>query len=246
MSIAAVLGVVRLHLRRRRGVRRDGGDGRGVAHRDMVHRPEENRSPGRARLAGKAGGAAASSWSTLATSKPLLVMAARCCCFIWARRDAAAAGPGLVAGGAGDPAPSPGDRGGGAAHHGADGDRRRGSPRRAATGSCSCWRCWPCPCRGVIAAVVTGPIGLVPVQMLDGLGAGLLGVARRWSRTHPGRHRVTSMPGLGAVMTMQGVGAALSPALGGYVAESAPAMASSCARRRVAGRVVLWARDPSR
>ena len=33
------------------------------------------------------------------------------------------------------------------------------------------------PLRGVIAAVVTGPIGLVPVQMLDGVGAGLLGVA---------------------------------------------------------------------
>jgi len=30
------------------------------------------------------------------------------------------------------------------------------------------------PIRGMIAAVVTGPIGLGPVQVLDGVGAGLL------------------------------------------------------------------------
>ncbi|MET0866919.1 MAG: MFS transporter, partial [Pseudorhodoplanes sp.] len=33
------------------------------------------------------------------------------------------------------------------------------------------------PIRGAIAAWVTNPMGLVPVQMLDGVGAGLLGVA---------------------------------------------------------------------
>jgi MFS family permease len=33
------------------------------------------------------------------------------------------------------------------------------------------------PLRGAIAASVTGSLGLVPVQMLDGVGAGLLGVA---------------------------------------------------------------------
>ena len=75
------------------------------------------------------------------------------------------------------------------------------------------------PIRGVIAAVVTGPIGLVPVQMLDGVGAGLLGVAVPGlvARILAGTGHVNA--GLGAVMTMQGVGAALSPALGGYVAE---------------------------
>lgn len=75
------------------------------------------------------------------------------------------------------------------------------------------------PIRGVIAAVVTGPIGLVPVQMLDGVGAGLLGVAVPGlvARILDGTGHVNV--GLGAVMTMQGVGAALSPALGGFVAE---------------------------
>jgi MFS family permease len=75
------------------------------------------------------------------------------------------------------------------------------------------------PIRGMIAAVVTGPIGLGPVQVLDGVGAGLLGVAVPGlvARILSGTGHVNA--GLGAVMTMQGVGAALSPALGGYVAE---------------------------
>ena len=33
------------------------------------------------------------------------------------------------------------------------------------------------PIRGAIAAYLTSPYGLIPVQMLDGVGAGLLGVA---------------------------------------------------------------------
>jgi MFS family permease len=62
-------------------------------------------------------------------------------------------------------------------------------------------------------------MGLVPVQMLDGVGAGLTGVAVPGlvARILSGTGHVNA--GLGAVMTMQGVGAALSPALGGYVAE---------------------------
>ena len=75
------------------------------------------------------------------------------------------------------------------------------------------------PVRGAIAALVTGPIGLGPVRILDGVGAGLLGVAVPGlvARILSGTGHVNA--GLGAVMTMQGVGAALSPALGGYVAE---------------------------
>ncbi len=74
------------------------------------------------------------------------------------------------------------------------------------------------PVRGMTAALVTGPWGLVPVQMLDGIGAGLLGVAVPGlvARILAGTGHVNA--GLGAVMTLQGVGAALSPALGGYVA----------------------------
>jgi MFS family permease len=75
------------------------------------------------------------------------------------------------------------------------------------------------PLRGVIAAVVTGPIGLLPVQMLDGVGAGLLGVAVPGlvARILAGTGHVNA--GLGAVMTLHGVGAALSPAVGGVIAE---------------------------
>jgi MFS family permease len=75
------------------------------------------------------------------------------------------------------------------------------------------------PLRGVIAAVVTGPIGLVPVQVLDGVGAGLLGVAvpGLTARILAGTGHVNA--GLGAVMTLHGAGAALSPALGGVIAQ---------------------------
>jgi predicted MFS family arabinose efflux permease len=74
------------------------------------------------------------------------------------------------------------------------------------------------PVRGIIAAVVTGPIGLVPVQMLDGVGAGLLGVAVPGlvARILAGTGHVNA--GLGAVLTLHAAGAALSPALGGLVA----------------------------
>lgn len=75
------------------------------------------------------------------------------------------------------------------------------------------------PVRGVIAAIVSGPVGLVPVQILDGVGAGLLGVAVPGlvARILAGTGHINA--GLGAVTTLQGVGAALSPALGGLIAE---------------------------
>ncbi len=75
------------------------------------------------------------------------------------------------------------------------------------------------PVRGVIASLVGGSWGLVPVQVLDGVGAGVLGVAVPGlvARTLSGTGRVNA--GLGAVMTLQGIGAALSPTIGGIVAE---------------------------
>jgi MFS family permease len=74
------------------------------------------------------------------------------------------------------------------------------------------------PVRGAIAGLVTGPIGLVPVQILDGVGAGLLGVAvpGLTARMLDGTGHVNA--GLGAVMACQGLGGALSPAFGGCVA----------------------------
>jgi len=75
------------------------------------------------------------------------------------------------------------------------------------------------PVRGVTASLVTGPWGLGPVQILDGIGAGILGVAVPGlvARILSGTGHVNA--GLGAVMTLQGVGAALSPTIGGIVAE---------------------------
>jgi MFS family permease len=75
------------------------------------------------------------------------------------------------------------------------------------------------PVRGVIAAYVIGKWGVYPVQVLDGIGAGLQSVAvpglvaRILDRT--GRVNV----GQGAIMTAQGLGASLSPALGGWIAQ---------------------------
>lgn len=75
------------------------------------------------------------------------------------------------------------------------------------------------PARSIAAALLPGMMGLVPVQLLDGIGAGLLGVAVPGvvARILDGTGRVNA--GLGAVMTMQGIGAAFSPAVGGLVAE---------------------------
>jgi MFS family permease len=75
------------------------------------------------------------------------------------------------------------------------------------------------PIRGVTACLVAGPWGLAPVQILDGVGAGILGVAVPGlvARILSGTGHVNA--GLGAVMTLQGVGAALSPAIGGVVAQ---------------------------
>src|SRR5439155_7081753 len=94
---------------------------------------------------------------------------------------------------------------------------RRGSPRAEGTGSVLALVALPI--RGVIAATVADSWGLVPVQILDGVGAGLLGVATPGlvARILAGTGHVNA--GLGAVMTLQGVGAASSPVLAGLVAQ---------------------------
>ncbi len=62
--------------------------------------------------------------------------------------------------------------------------------------------------------------GVFPVQILDGLGAGLQSVVvpALVARLLQGTGRVNV--GQGAVMTVQGVGAALSPAFGGWLAHA--------------------------
>lgn len=75
------------------------------------------------------------------------------------------------------------------------------------------------PIRGLIAAHVMSDWGVYPVQMLDGVGAGLQSVAVPGlvARILNGTGRVNV--GQGAVMTAQGIGASLSPAIGGWIAQ---------------------------
>jgi MFS family permease len=76
------------------------------------------------------------------------------------------------------------------------------------------------PIRGIVAAYIIKSWGVWPVQALDGVGAGLQSVAVPAMVAallqDTGRVNV----GQGAVMTMQGMGAALSPLLGGVVADA--------------------------
>jgi predicted MFS family arabinose efflux permease len=75
------------------------------------------------------------------------------------------------------------------------------------------------PVRGLLAASAIKYWGVFPVQALDGIGAGLQSVAVPGlvARILNGTGRVNV--GQGAVMTVQGIGAALSPAIGGWLAQ---------------------------
>ena len=75
------------------------------------------------------------------------------------------------------------------------------------------------PLRGLIAAYLIKSWGVFPVQILDGVGAGLQSVAVPGlvARILNGTGRINI--GQGAVMTVQGVGASLSPAIGGWIAQ---------------------------
>lgn len=75
------------------------------------------------------------------------------------------------------------------------------------------------PIRGVIAYFFIDTYGVYPVQILDGIGAGLQSVAVPGlvARILDGTGRVNV--GQGAVMTVQGLGASISPAIGGWIAQ---------------------------
>ena len=75
------------------------------------------------------------------------------------------------------------------------------------------------PIRGFVAAHLITSWGVYPVQVLDGIGAGLQSVAvpALVARILNGTGRINV--GQGVVMTMQGVGASLSPAIGGWLAQ---------------------------
>lgn len=97
------------------------------------------------------------------------------------------------------------------------------------------------PIRGLIAGLWPSPYALLPVQILDGVGAGLLGVATPGlaARILRGSGHVNA--GIGAVMTLQGIGAALSPAIGGFVAARYGFPAAFLALAGAAGiALVVW------
>lgn len=74
------------------------------------------------------------------------------------------------------------------------------------------------PLRGCIAGLWNSPWNIIPVQLLDGVGAGLLGVATPGliARILQGGGHINL--GLGFVLTLQGVGASLSNTYGGLFA----------------------------
>src|ERR1700733_16046418 len=97
------------------------------------------------------------------------------------------------------------------------------------------------PIRGLTAAFWISHWGVYPVQILDGIGAGLQSVAVPGlvARILNGTGRVNV--GQGAVMTMQGVGASLSPALGGFIAQYLGYHAAFLILGSFAiGSVILW------
>jgi MFS family permease len=75
------------------------------------------------------------------------------------------------------------------------------------------------PIRGILAFFLTGWWGIIPVQILDGIGTGLQSVAipGMVARSLSGTGRINL--GQGAVIAVQGVGASLSPAFGGWIAQ---------------------------
>ena len=73
------------------------------------------------------------------------------------------------------------------------------------------------PIRGLIASQFISHAGLYPVQILDGIGAGLQSVAvpALVAKMLNGTGRINV--GQGVVMTAQGIGASVSPAVGGWL-----------------------------
>src|SRR5689334_3097019 len=76
------------------------------------------------------------------------------------------------------------------------------------------------PARALIASHVITSWGVIPVEVLDGVGAGILSVAVPGlvARILNGTGHINV--GQGAVMAAQGLGGALSPALGGFAAQT--------------------------
>lgn len=76
------------------------------------------------------------------------------------------------------------------------------------------------PVRGLIAGFWVNPWNIIPVQILDGVGAGLLGVAMPGLVAQLLQKSGHINLGLGYVLTIQGIGASLSNAYGGFFAHA--------------------------
>ena len=74
------------------------------------------------------------------------------------------------------------------------------------------------PIRGLIAGFWHSPWNIIPVQILDGVGAGIMGVVTPGMVALLLRGSGHINLGLGMVMTLQGIGAAFSATWGGVVA----------------------------
>jgi hypothetical protein len=105
------------------------------------------------------------------------------------------------------------------------------------------------PVRGVLAYAFTSEWNNIPVQVLDGMAAGALGVATPLmvQRFTEGSGRFNTS--LGFVMTLQGIGAAMSPALANTVVGSgqhfALAFAALAASALLALPFFWWAQRPA-
>jgi MFS family permease len=97
------------------------------------------------------------------------------------------------------------------------------------------------PIRGLVAAHLVSRWGVLPVQILDGVGAGLQSVAVPGlvARILNGTGRVNI--GQGAVMLAQGLGASLSPGIGGWLAQwSGYPVAFTLLGGLAVGSVAIW------
>jgi MFS family permease len=76
------------------------------------------------------------------------------------------------------------------------------------------------PIRGLLAGALITGWGVWPVELLDGVASGLLSVAAPGliARIMDGTGRVNAAQG--AIMAAQGLGGAISPALGGWIAQT--------------------------
>jgi MFS family permease len=71
------------------------------------------------------------------------------------------------------------------------------------------------PIRAVLAAFVTDPVWLLPTEVLDGIGAGLIGVAVPVVVADVTWGSGRTQTALGAVNTLQGIGGVFSGIIGG-------------------------------